>query len=81
VCIYHLPMRATYSANLIFRYFIPLILFSEACINYEAPHYVVFYSLPPLQIFSSAPCSQTPSICVLPLVWETKFHTHKKQQI
>jgi hypothetical protein len=26
------------------------------------------------QIFSSAPCSQTPSNCVLLLVWETKFH-------
>jgi hypothetical protein len=25
--------------------------------------------------------SQTPSICVLPLVWETKFHTQTKQQV
>jgi hypothetical protein len=29
----------------------------------------------------SALCSQTPSVCVLPLVWETKFHTHTKQQV
>jgi hypothetical protein len=27
---------------------------------------------------TSSPCSQTPSIFVLPLVWETKFHTHTK---
>jgi len=25
---------------------------------------------------SSAPSSQTPSICVLLLVWKTKIHTH-----
>jgi hypothetical protein len=30
---------------------------------------------------SWAPCSRTPSIYVLPLVWETKFHTHTKQQV
>jgi hypothetical protein len=27
------------------------------------------------------PCSQTPSICVLSSVRETKFHTHTKQQV
>jgi hypothetical protein len=27
-------------------------------------------------IFSTAPCSETPSIYVLPLMSETKFHTH-----
>jgi hypothetical protein len=28
------------------------------------------------QIFSSTPCSQTPSVCVPPLKSETTFHTH-----
>jgi len=37
------------------------------CTGYEAPHYAVFSSIPPLslsqvQIFSSAPCPQMPSI-------------------
>jgi hypothetical protein len=53
--------------------------------KYEAPHYVIFSSillLPPsyAQIFSSAPYFQTLSFYVLPLIWETKFLTHTKQQ-
>jgi hypothetical protein len=52
--------------------------------TYEAPHYAVFSSLPPhptlqVQIFSSAPCSQKPSIHVHPLEWGTMFHTHTKR--
>jgi hypothetical protein len=48
--------------------------------SYEAPHYAVFTNLLSLhlslvQIFS-APCSQTPSVCVPPLMSETKFRTH-----
>jgi hypothetical protein len=31
-----------------------------------------------IQIFSSAPCSQTPTDYVLPLMSKTKFHTHIK---
>jgi hypothetical protein len=29
---------------------------------------------------SSAPCSQILSTYVLPLVWQTKFHTHTKNR-
>jgi len=54
--------------------------------SYEVPHYVVFSSFPQLtppeiQIFSSAPCSQTYLNHAPPLVWETKFHIHTKQQV
>jgi hypothetical protein len=37
-------------------------------------------SPPYAQISPSAPHSRTPSACVLPLMWETKFHTHTKQR-
>ena len=53
--------------------------------EHEAHRYVVF-STPLLsrpsqaQISSSAPYSQTPSACVPPAMWETKFHTRIKQQ-
>jgi hypothetical protein len=53
--------------------------------SYEAPHYAVFSNLPllhlsPVQIrvFSSVPCSQTPSAYVPPLMSETKFHAQAK---
>jgi hypothetical protein len=57
-------MRATCSDHLII-----LTIFGEST-NYEAPHYGFFSSLlslhnskyPKIQIFSSAPCSQTPSM-------------------
>jgi hypothetical protein len=49
--------------------------------NYEAPRYTAFSTLPSLhrslaQIFSSTPCSQTPSVYVPLLLSETMFHTH-----
>jgi hypothetical protein len=54
------------------------------CKNYEAPHCETFSILPLLrpsyvQIFSSVPCSQTPSVYALPLMLQTKFHTNTKQ--
>jgi hypothetical protein len=47
--------------------------------SYEAPYYAVFSNLLSLhlsliQIFSSAPCSQTPPVCVPPLMTEPKIH-------
>jgi len=61
-------MHATFPAHLIL---LDLILI-EVC-NIGALLRAVFSSLPPLppsyvQIFSSAPCSQAPSVCILPLV-------------
>jgi hypothetical protein len=53
--------------------------------SYEPPHYAVFSNLPSLHIssvqtFSSTPCSQTPSIYVLSLMSEIKFHTSIEPQ-
>jgi hypothetical protein len=50
--------------------------------KHAATHYAVSAVIPSLllslaQIFCSAPCSQTPSVCVPSLVTETKFYTHK----
>jgi hypothetical protein len=56
-------------------------LYLAKSISYEAPHYAVFsilifvHSLS-VQIPSSASCSQIPSVYVIPLTSETKFHAH-----
>jgi hypothetical protein len=49
--------------------------------SYGASPHVIFSSVLPfhpslVQIFSSAPCSQIPSVCVPPFMSETKFRSH-----
>jgi hypothetical protein len=53
------------------------------CTCYKVPHYVLLFRLLPLppcevQIFSTVPYSQKPSISILLLGGESKFHTHTK---
>jgi hypothetical protein len=59
-------MLATCPSNLIFLSLIILIIFGENT-NYGTPHYSVFSVF---QILFSMSCSQTPSVCVLPLLWK-----------
>ena len=78
------PIRNTCPAHLILLDFITSTILGEEY-NQLAPHYAIS-SIPPLprpsivQIFSSTPCSQTPSASFPPAMSATKLHTHTKQQ-
>jgi len=42
--------------------------------HYEIPYHLLALPLLWFEIYSSTPCSQIPSVCVLPSRWEATFH-------
>jgi hypothetical protein len=70
-------MHATCPAHLTLLYLIVLLHLVKST-RYEAPHYAVFANLlsfypSSVQMFSSVPCSQIPSVCILPLSQRPDF--------
>jgi hypothetical protein len=79
-----LPMRATCPAYVILLELITLMVYGEAYKLWSSSLCSLIQPPTTSSILGSnsvsAPC-QTPPVYVLPLVWETKFHTHTTQQV
>jgi len=81
VCISSLSVRATRPAHFILFVCITRKKHLVSSTNQKAPHYIpilLFSALLGPSIFLSTLFSNT-SAYVLPLMWQTKFHTHTKQ--
>jgi hypothetical protein len=76
--LYGLPISISFTSS----FYVLYLAKGTSC---EAPHYAIFFNFlsfrpSSVQIFSSAPCSQIPSVYVPSLMLETKFRTHTEPQ-